>query len=250
MGDHFQKSNAIAIRKQEIIREITYLQHPTLALDHNQYRWFSPLPKLQRMHQPPTLLIHIGSLWTNAQPSAPSGTKISFKTSNPVMQESNPGHTQPEGNKTTTTPRPLKCYPSKKINWEIPCKHTILFRSGVQFQYHHWHRIRPIHKLTPLRWHQDHIQGMWRSPILLLHNQRGLWQSQNYGLHLSQNSREQQAMIPQTRRQSSRRSKNTSTTCMVAINTYPKRSCSKKSNRGLPNRHRRHQRIRSHLWPP
>ena len=42
MGYHFQNSHAIAVKKQEIIREISHRQHPTLTLDQNYYRRDSP----------------------------------------------------------------------------------------------------------------------------------------------------------------------------------------------------------------
>ena len=42
IGDNLQKSNAIAVRKQEIMWEIDHHQNSTLALDHNHYRLESP----------------------------------------------------------------------------------------------------------------------------------------------------------------------------------------------------------------
>ena len=61
MGDHFQYSCAIAVRKQDIMQVISHRQHPTPALDHNKYKWDSPWPRPQRMRLPPTSLTQIGS---------------------------------------------------------------------------------------------------------------------------------------------------------------------------------------------
>ena len=61
MGDNLKKSHASADRKHDSMQENSQHQHPKLALDQNHYRWESPLTKPQSMHQPPPLLIQIGS---------------------------------------------------------------------------------------------------------------------------------------------------------------------------------------------
>ena len=42
MGDNFQKSHAIAVRRKDIMQEIVHHQYPTPALDQNHYKWESP----------------------------------------------------------------------------------------------------------------------------------------------------------------------------------------------------------------
>ena len=79
---HLQKSLAIAVRKQDIMREISHCQHPKIVLDQNHYRWNSPWTKPRRMHQPQTLLTQIGFFWEHAQPPAPSGKSF---TKNPTL---------------------------------------------------------------------------------------------------------------------------------------------------------------------
>ena len=85
MGYHFQKSQYIAVRKQNIVQKIHNHQNPTLVLDHNHYRWYLSWTKPQGMYQQQKLSTQIGSFWTHDQPSAPS-EKILSKTSNPMMQ--------------------------------------------------------------------------------------------------------------------------------------------------------------------
>ena len=75
---------------------------------------------------------------------------------------------------------------------------------------------------------------MRKKPILLWHNQRGLWWRTNYRLKLFQHSREQQDLLPHTRSQRRGQIKNTSKTFSMAINTYPKRSQSKNQIRNWP----------------
>ena len=89
---------------------------------------------------------------------------------------------------------------------------------------------------------------MRRMPILLWHDQRGLYLTPNYWLHLSHHSLHQQVMLPPEINQRSGRSKNNSTTCRIATNTDTKRIRSKKSNQALTNNHIWNQQSRIHLW--
>ena len=93
------------------MQEIPHRQHPTLVLNHNHYKWDSPLSKPKMMLQPPTYLTQMVSCWTHDQQKYPTETKTLSKKSNPVIQESNSGHKQMEGTKNTITLRPLKNHP-------------------------------------------------------------------------------------------------------------------------------------------
>ena len=81
----------------------------------------------------------------------------------------------------TTT---LKHLPFEKKLMRNPREHTFLFRSFVQVQDYHWHRIEPIRQCTPSQWHKDDIQEMRGRSILFWHNKQGFCQRPNHRLHL------------------------------------------------------------------
>ena len=71
MVDNFQKLYAIAVRRRDIMWEISHHQWPTPELEHSHYKWDSPLTKPQSRHQHLILLTLNGSFCTPAQPSVP-----------------------------------------------------------------------------------------------------------------------------------------------------------------------------------
>ena len=125
------------------------------------------------------------------------------------------------------TPR---LWPHRKLNnvtfWSlvqcaIPCKHTIIWCSGVQVQddYQHW--IGPIHQRTPSQFHKDNIQEIRGRSILFWNNKRGLFQRLKNRLHITQNHRDQQVMFSRKINQSNVRSNNTIATQRMAVCTKP-----------------------------
>ena len=113
MGDNFQKSHAISIRKQDIMREIDHPQYPTPLLDHIHYRWDSPWTKPKK-ETPTTNIINPNwILLYTCSTISPIRKRILSKTSNPVVQERNSGHTQMEDTKSMTKTQPIKYYIQK-----------------------------------------------------------------------------------------------------------------------------------------
>ena len=105
MVDPLHKLHAIASRRREITRKIAHHKRPTPKLEHSHYTWASTWSKTKNRHQQLILLTQTGSSWTPTQSSVPSETIVLYKTSNPVMQDRNSGHTQMVDTKTTTTPQ-------------------------------------------------------------------------------------------------------------------------------------------------
>ena len=63
MGDPIQKLHSIAVRRRDIMREISYNQRQTPTLEHSHYTWASHDHSLDAILRLPGIPLTIIKLW-------------------------------------------------------------------------------------------------------------------------------------------------------------------------------------------
>ena len=141
MGDHLRISCANAAKKWDTILESSHIQHLIIVWCRNHCMWYSSWMKQQPTFQQLTSSILVGSCWTHVPPSALSEIYTSFNTSSPVMQAKNSRCILTGYTIIIVTPISWKWYHLKWLTTKNPMKHTIIFHSSAQVQYHHRYRF-------------------------------------------------------------------------------------------------------------